>query len=278
MDFVDFARGHGLVLEYALSDNRWHRVKTDDKPKKRNGAYIWDGSRGSVRNWATMESFSTYRPDGTVNRTVPRIDVVRIQANKDREVTKQANAVKAAGLALSKAGMAPHPYLARKGFPEALGMVLEGNLLIPMRDCKTNELLSLQRISEGGEKLFLPGGRTKGAVFVLGKQSYLKSGHLRYLCEGYATGLSIMQAVNTLYQSAEVWVCFSASNLTYVAERIGGTRIVIADNDASKTGQKAAEATGLPWVMSPIVGEDANDLHQRAGLWSLCRLMKEKLV
>ena len=278
MDFVDFARGHGLILDHALSDGRWHRVKTEDKPKKKNGAYIWDGSRGSVRNWATMENFSTYRPDGTVNRVVPRVDIVRIQAEKDREVTKQANAVKAAGLALSKAGMAPHPYLARKGFPEALGMVLEGNLLIPMRDCKTNELLSLQRISEGGEKLFLPGGRTKGAVFVLGKKGYLKSGHLRYLCEGYATGMSVMEAVKTMRQPAEVWVCFSASNLTYVAERIGGDRLVIADNDASGTGQRAAEATGLPWVMSPIEGEDANDWHQRAGIWEISRALRKNWV
>jgi putative DNA primase/helicase len=275
MDFIDFARGHGLMLDHALPDGRWHRVKTEDKPKKRNGAYIWDGTRGSVRNWATMENFSTYRVDGTINRTVQRVDLVRIQAERDREVTKRANAARAAGLALSKAKMTPHPYLARKGFPEAVGMVLEGNLLIPMRDCKTNELLSLQRISEAGEKLFLPGGRTKGAVFVLGKKNYLKSDHLRYLCEGYATGLSIMEAVNTIHQQAEVWVCFSASNLTYVAERIGGNRLVVADHDASGTGQRAAEATGLPWVMSPIEGEDANDWHQRAGIWELARALRK---
>ena len=52
-----------------------------------------------------------------------------------------------------------------------------------------------------------------------------------------------------------------------------GAAFVIADNDVSKAGEKAAIRTGLPWRMSEVVGEDANDLHQRAGITALCSLV-----
>ena len=65
-------------------------------------------------------------------------------------------------------------------------------------------------------------------------------------------------------------VCFSANNLEHVAPQVRGRAFVFADHDASGPGQRTAEATGLPWCMSPIEGEDANDLHQRAGLMAVC--------
>ena len=44
---------------------------------------------------------------------------------------------------------------------------------------------------------------------------------------------------------------------------------VFADNDESKTGEKAAADTGLPWTMADQVGWDANDLHLEKGLFQL---------
>ena len=74
---------------------------------------------------------------------------------------------------------------------------------------------------------------------------------------------------------AAVVVCFSASNLIQVADQIKGRRYVFADNDESLTGQKAAEATGLPWVMADTVGWDANDLHFEKGLFEVVsKIMK----
>ena len=42
---------------------------------------------------------------------------------------------------------------------------------------------------------------------------------------------------------------------------------VIADNDRSRTGEIAAKNTGWPFWMSDVVNEDANDAHQRLGLF-----------
>ena len=60
MSFVAHAQAHGLIINHAIPDGRWHRVPTVDKPRKRNGAYIFDGNSGVVKNWATMESFARY--------------------------------------------------------------------------------------------------------------------------------------------------------------------------------------------------------------------------
>ena len=52
-----------------------------------------------------------------------------------------------------------------------------------------------------------------------------------------------------------------------------GRRYLFADNDKSGAGERAAQATGLPYCMSPVLGEDANDMHVRAGLLAVCGLL-----
>ena len=46
---------------------------------------------------------------------------------------------------------------------------------------------------------------------------------------------------------------------------------VFADNDESKTGEKSAQSTGLPWTMADEVGWDANDLHAHNGLFAVVK-------
>jgi hypothetical protein len=49
VNFSAFASAHGLRIRQVLDDGRWHRVPTDDKPRKRNGAYVFDGQSGAVQ-------------------------------------------------------------------------------------------------------------------------------------------------------------------------------------------------------------------------------------
>jgi putative DNA primase/helicase len=44
-----------------------------------------------------------------------------------------------------------------------------------------------------------------------------------------------------------------------------GKGYVVADNDASGTGERVAKEIGWEYWMSDMVGEDANDAHQRLG-------------
>lgn len=272
MSFLQHAEVHGLLIRDLIADGRWHRCPTADHPKKRNGAYAFDGLRGAVQNWATMQDVAVYRLEG---QTRVERSVYRAQNRKaaEDERARQGRARLEAMRIIRECERAPHAYLIAKGFPDLQGLVhSSGDLIIPMRDIVDYGVVnSVQRISPGGAKLFLPGGKAKGSVFVLGKGAWRE----RWLCEGYATGLSLQRALMDLRRAAEIIVCFSAGNLKHVAA-IVETAHVMADNDLSGAGQKVAEETGLPWVMPPAVGNDANDLHQGSGLRALVKLINSE--
>ena len=276
MTFLEHANAHGLIIKDLISDGRWHRVPTVDKPRKRNGAYLFDGARGVVKNWATMEDFSGWPERG---QKIERIDPLKIERIRRENILKQQAQHKRVAVVaqynINSAKLQKHSYLERKGFPDELGLVLAGDLLVPMRDFRTMNVLSLQRISASGEKKFMTGGQTKGAVYVIGRK---RNSAGRIFCEGYATGLSIRAALDYMRQPVEVWVCFSASNMVYVSDKVGGRRYVVADNDASGTGQKAAESIGLPWMMPDTIGQDFNDLHQSEGLGACVKLLRVLLA
>ena len=276
-EFVAFARSHGLVLDHVVSDGRWHRCPTDDKPRKKNGAYLFDGSRGVVKNFATMDAYASFRDGantGPVNRAELRARRALVEADQK---ARQDEARKQAEDMMRRAVLDVHPYLKAKGFTEERGLVLDGELLIPMREFRHYaQVNSLQRISGDGTKLFLPGGKAKGSVFFIGP---LMSDE-RWLVEGYATGLSVHAALAQLYRKAQVVVCFSAGNLAYIGKLVKELRpkaYVFADNDESGAGAKAASETGLSFVMTSELG-DANDMHQRHGLRALASLIRTGTV
>jgi putative DNA primase/helicase len=274
-DFVSFARAHGLRIDHAVPDGRWHRTATDDKPRKKNGAYLFDGQRGVVKNFATMERYAAYR-DGANVGFVDRAELRARRAVVQAETSaKQAEARARAEDMVRRATVDKHPYLAAKGFPAETGLVLDGELLIPMREFKLyRQINSLQRISADGTKLFLAGGKAKGSVFFIGPYMARE----RWLVEGYATGLSVRAALRDLHCDAQIVVCFSAGNLAYIGRLVKELRpkaFVFADNDKSGAGAEAAKSTGLPFCMAMFEGMDANDWHREYGVRSLADLIQD---
>lgn len=281
MDFITFARAHGLEINPAkfYAGPKIKRCGTVDKPKGSNGAYFFDGDRGWVFNWAAEAKVqwwnaATAKPWTEADKAAWKAKRQAAQASQEQDY--QRASMRAQEL-LRNAKPAEHAYLHRKGFPAAQGFVdAEGGLLIPMRDMFTNALNGLQVIrwdeeSRKFEKKMLPGMKAKGAIFRMGSKNASET----LLCEGYATGLSIVDAVRSVGLQAAVLVCFSANNLEHVAGQVKGRGYVFADNDASGTGERAAQATGLPYCMSDAVGEDANDLHMRAGLFAVAQKLME---
>lgn len=265
MDFASFARANGLLIRDVRADGRIHRCPTVEKPRKRNGAYRFDGEWGWCQSWDTMTEPAIFKPDNRPIAPQPR----RRAPAMDEQAARRRAAEQAAEI-VRRCQYGEHPYLARKGFPAAQGLIDEaGRLVIPMRSVGAYaRIQSLQWIDAEGAKKFLPGGQAKGGVFRIG------SGDDTWLCEGYATGLSLAAALRSLYWPAAVVVCFSAGNLRHVAHVLPGRRYVMADNDASQTGERAASGTGLPWVMPAAVGTDANDLHVGHGVRALAELMR----
>lgn len=278
MSFVAFARAHGLVIGDLYASDRIRRCETEDHPHKKNGAYLWDGTRGWVFRWDGEAKTHWYADPNAKPWTD---EEKRAWAEKRRRADAQQEqrrqqAATLAGEMLRTAAPGTHDYLIRKGLGTVQGLVLpDGALMVPMRNILTNNLQGAQVIrwveeERRFEKKMLPGMRAKGAVLRLGK------GREMVLCEGYATGLSIELAARSVGLNATVLVTFSDSNLVHVAGLLqSGRRYVFADNDASGAGERAAKETDLPYCMSEVQGEDANDMHARAGLMAVAQqLMK----
>ena len=276
-DFISFAAACGLQIKSLRSGDRIFRCPTVDHPKSDNGAYFYDGDRGWCQNWETGEPAQWWNSD----RITPWSDAEkRAWANRRRaaEQAKQKqnqDAIATAERLIRSAHTDTHPYLQYKSLPDAKALVApDGELIVPMRDFGDNSLLGAQVIklvdNEWNKKMIF-GMRAKGSVFRIGK----KQPHEVVLVEGFATGLSVDIALRLSRLNAAVLVCFSASNLLYVASRTSGKRYIFADNDASQTGEKAAIASGLPYCMSDVVGEDANDMHARAGALAVAKKIME---
>lgn len=277
MDFIDFARIHGVDARGVTPSDRIQRVPTVEKPRSKNGAVLWDGVRGWVMDWAGGREIHWYGSDQAPDWTDEqrREWARKREAQRLRDEQSRQRAARRAADLLARTTLTEHGYLRLKGFPDQKGLVLPDEvLMVPMRDLETNDLVGAQLIRWVAEdrrwdKLMLTGMRAKGAVLRIGDRRAREV----CLCEGFATGLSIAEAVRVLRLNAAVLVTFSATNLVHVAGRLKSPALVVADNDESGVGESAAKATGLRYCMSDRVGEDANDLHQRAGVFSLAQML-----
>ena len=272
MDFLTFASAHGLLIRDLDSSGIIRRCPTEDHPRSKNGAYLWDGERGFVFRWDSEAKAIWFdRPGNAPNQAeiARRESIMREQRDRQAELNRKA-AKKAAEM-LSECLPGPHPYLESKGLHSAKGLVLpDSALFVPMRSLR-GVLVGAQVIREVDgkfEKKMLPGMKAKGAVFRIGPSHTTGT----IFVEGYATGLSVAQACRS---GASVLVCFSAGNLEYVSQLVSGPTGCFADNDASGRGEQAAKTAGMPYVMSDVVGEDANDLHQRAGIFAVMQKLQE---
>lgn len=271
MTFIDFCLLHGVSLNRLPPVGKWLRVPTEDKPRSRNGAVKFMGDMGFVQNWATMTEPATWRAAGESTQAIARVRYVADHAAREARENAQKAAQKASAL-LAQCELAPHPYLASKGFPDELGNVwnreTDNVLVIPMRS--GSSVVGCQLIKPEGDKKFLYGQRSGGAEFVMGQRG------THVLCEGYATALSVRAALQNAKVPYVLHVTFSAGNMKKVAENLP-TGLVVADNDASQTGERVAREIGWPYWMSDTVGEDFNDTHQRLGVFAVAMQLRNAM-
>lgn len=276
MSFIDFARAHGVEIDPSrlYPSDKIMRCGTVDKPRSGNGAYFWDGQRGWCFDWSG-EAKTIWYNDPTAKPWTEeemrawaqkRASAASEQDKKYRETAREAQEE------LKRAKLECHPYLEYKGLHDERGFVLNDKLLVPMRNVSTNRIQGYQSIFWNQEerkyaKLMKYGMRAKNAVLFLGNRDFPEY----WLVEGFATGLSLRQALRSIGIMATVVVCFSAGNMVQVSDQLRGNRYVFADNDESKTGERAAIETGLPWTMADQTGWDVNDLHQKNGLFSVVK-------
>lgn len=287
--FTEFARAHGVLIDHLIDDGRIHRCATVGKERKRNGAYCWDGRRGWAHAWDS-DGITHYfnDPDSKPWSEAEKraLHEQRLARYRQQEQRHKRAADEAAAM-LKRAEWLPAAYMSYKGFKERLARhakpewrhgyahMVDGAMVIPMYSL-SGAIVGAQMIrwlpdENRHEKKMLPGTRAKGAVFRFGNPH----ASVTWLAEGFCTSLSIKLALEQMRFTDAVVCAFSDSNLVHVAPQIPGQRFVFADNDETGAGERAAKATGLPYCMSETEGEDANDLHQREGVFSVCRLIQK---
>ncbi len=183
-----------------------------------------------------------------------------------------------------------HTYLTKKGV-QSHGLRLDayGNLLIPLYYHNTNTgnvtLCNLQTIDKDGKKLFIKDGLVGGAFYTLGDTA---RANVIFICEGYATGASIFEAMNEAYP---VIITYNADNMMkcscIIRTLYPQNRLIFCADDDKATEQKTGKNTGLVYakesamltggeVISPDFGDDErtltgeltdyNDLHMAFGI------------
>lgn len=227
MDFSTALRAAGLRPRDIVPDGKWRRCSTDDKPTKRNGAFILhpDG-RGYFRNWATDDAVSSWS-DGSATRAAP-VDPAIAERRRQQDRAYRLQAIKSARAFWERAKPCRllHAYLDRKGL-SALGTIglreLDGLLVVPVM--WKGRVVSVQTIAADGTKRFWPGAPVKGGHHEIARQRPA----LTVVCEGLATGLAIYQCV----RNATVIVAFDAGNLLPVVQELKphGNVILAGDND-----------------------------------------------
>lgn len=191
------------------------------------------------------------------------------QEGMERERLAQAAARKA-GWIMHQCKSEQHAYFDAHGMTDLEGLVWrpteqENLLCLPMRIGQS--LVGLQLIDRHGKKKFLSGQRTSGAEYLIDNKG------TDIWVEGYCTGLAVKVCMSALRMRYRIHVTFSAGNLKEMAT----SGFVIADNDKSKAGEKVAIATGLPYWISDVEGEDFCDFWQRLGTFRASQML-QKLI
>lgn len=279
MQLRDAIAAAGMTPPHRIVEGKWMRFPGAGKSHANRAgwcrlitptlAIFGDWSIGLSSVWQD----STHRDDAESQRLLKEARARERQFALEQSRKAHLTEAKASKM-LDAAVHNTHPYLIRKGFKYTLGLVLRNQLLVPMYAVEDySRLLSIQTIAPDGTKLFLPGGRTKGAIYRLGNEKPERVA----LCEGFATGLSVQAAMKLLPWRFAVIVCFSANNLLAVSRNYP-TACVCADNDESAVGQRTAEQTGLRWVMPPTIATDFNDMHQSAGLIHVVEALRKSFT
>lgn len=291
MDFITFARLHGVIIDQVPPLGVWKRLPTDDHPKTRNGAVKYMGDHGFVQNHATMVNVAMWQPEGKDQAAAIDHEAVKRSLERQERVraADQERAAKKAAWILGQTTLETHEYLIAKGFPEVQGNVwrrrsevdglstVDKLLVIPMR--VDRHLVGCQIIGEDGTKKFLTGQRTRDAVFVIDNKG------APILTEGYAKAMAVRVVMARLKVRYKIIVCFSAFNMSVIAKTLPEA-FLIADNDKPTDvaplpggmGLKVAKESGCRYWISDQQGLDFDKYLRNVGEFKASQVLRAAMA
>jgi len=238
--FAEFVRAAGLLVDHIDADGVWHRCRTDNHPRKRNGTYklATDGLIGWCMDYAIHTEPLTWRPEREYQPA--KLDGAAIARKRSEERRELVRATQAAREFYAECDplRGGHQYLDDHGLTMAgcygLKLDADGWLVVPVMI--ERNLMSVQRISPDGTKRFWPGASVKAGSYLIER----RGAQLTVLCEGLATGLAIYAAA----PSTRIVVAFDTGNMARVRIPRRGLTVVAADND-HQTAERIGHNPGL---------------------------------
>ncbi|MFN8770160.1 MAG: hypothetical protein ACK5Z5_02965 [Neisseriaceae bacterium] len=279
----------GLIIKGSLKLNKWIATATRDKPNKKNGRYFYNGEVCFFKNWATGEQsyWSAKKfPQSRNNQQRAEYFAKLNTQRKESEAREKALKMQTINKAFNQIGLPgdivfTHPYLESKQAFTQMDFKIDEykRLIIPMYDCNNN-LVGYQQIDVAGNKKFKAGSILKGAFYPIKPDSLsIKDLDVIFLCEGYATGSSIYQALNEELDAVNYGIlcCMAATNIDSVYDAIiskFGRKAMVHIKDQDNAANKS-KVRGFTVGFTP--GQDANDIHCQFGLETLASIIKSNL-
>lgn len=237
-DLLSEMRAHGIDWDNPVADGSVHRFGK----KKKQWAIVFQNhtTKGEVYivaqygDWS-MGQTHTYKTSRQYNRAEEehiKKQITKAQAHqrKEKKQRQEKAASEAQNIWKNAGNHFASPYFEKKGIDNLYGsktaMDSSGRIIIvPVRDIESN-LVGAQIIYQDGVKRFLEGQKVTGCFHQIGEV-----GERVYVCEGFATAVSIHKATKEA-----VFCAFYASNLSHVCRALKGKYpnsnfIVVADDD-----------------------------------------------
>ncbi|MBK5274570.1 MAG: toprim domain-containing protein [Desulfuromonadales bacterium] len=238
--FRSAMKNAGIEAPEIIADGKLHRFYIEgDKLQTQNGWYIlfddwlptgrfgcW--KRGISEKWCGKNDKN---PSTTEEKKILSMRLAAIKQQREderRRIYSDCRDKCRVVLQKAKDASSDHPYLKKKGIQTHGIKILNGSLIIPVRDISGN-ILGIQFIRPNGIKRFKTGTEKHGHFFEIGKSH---DSTMILVCEGFATGASLREATGHT-----VAIAFDANNLKPVAQKLREKypemRIVVcSDNDA----------------------------------------------
>lgn len=291
----DACRAVGIVPPARALPGRWVPCPAEGKPRSNTAGRVLiarDGRSGIAWNWITGEHRRFAEEGAGPSPAAPRPSPA---AERQAAAERRAEVAAICAAILRACAPARHPYLAAKGFPTEVGLVIAApHRAVPAT--RTGRAV-LRALPEADQPLLVVPGRIGGIVTTLqfitaegikknilagrmgGAVHRIATGRETWVCEGIATALSVRAALRLLGRSATVLCAFAAANVARVAHAMPDA-IVAADNDkpipqfeGQGAGEWFARVSGRRWIMPPERG-DWNDFHQAHGLEAVAAALK----